>query len=979
MIREAQYITKKFFNENRNDSDFTANTGEFSSNFNYNLLQKGLFEGQVITYAYENVDDSFYKQSPSKSIYGALADMSGFGTSDSIRIVPFYDGSTVESADQATLDALLVLDWTGTVDSVSANTMYFTSATTLTSDQERVLNAHCDLNIFLTTQYNYIEYDYNFIENDDTVNYESVLDLQILRYSGDITSSYTSLTHSVKNFNTGSLEIKEDGYTQAPIQQASTWNVAQLFSIKHNFILDHYVESNIINYTDDTPIDQFISDNCLDYLTNLKLYTSKGKEQGKQSFEVRHVGNTGFLNENFNNALKPYEVSDVVVKKLSDSTVIDNVSTQFPCLVECTLTGDFSSANNFVFYHKTLKQATEYAFADTLYSNLFNYESVKITSLGVPASDTIIQNATVTAVDASSVSLSYEVHAPSYDGAYVTGIHVEKDSFDSVSSDMTNVVISSADYQNTFDTDGLMDVTEFNVIPSHCNPLTETGGTKMATVGDDLFFIKTEFTLSLADSAVLEDFEVRSVIYNSTTDDLRILDTQNISLANMVTVSGVQQINDSFASGYTSINPNARNATFKYLSDDGTDATYELILPYRVPSQKHIASVSDLSSVGFFNTNADDLNGSNVEMYGKNANGYTQHIGLYFKVSGSEYTFLSPDLDVKNYQEEFNSELFQSEDIQPSVDGVDVSVIVNNKDNKITTTVESVSDLTGTTLINQVYLQPSTGNKYSAFDISSTLLSTDGFTHIYEGTLPADTITSNHCITSIVSTDTCDTSVFDGLLSNAILIHSKDQELLGANKYIDKNGVVNSPVDIFKIYNQLQEGTSDLTTQQPDDDLNLVNNAFEYNDLTSVVRSFLRSAINATTTEITSMVDIQSVQSNNIFLTWTFLGGGFFRFSKNISGGVDLYDTSIGNVATSIFDISSAKNITVTVASNNDVDIYVDAVLTYSYNRTGSYLPFNGFLIGANNSRNEIVFSKHFAWDTVLTQSQIASIINEKY
>ena len=53
-------------------------------------------------------------------------------------------------------------------------------------------------------------------------------------------------------------------------------------------------------------------------------------------------------------------------------------------------------------------------------------------------------------------------------------------------------------------------------------------------------------------------------------------------------------------------------------------------------------------------------------MYGKNANGYTQHIALYFKVSGSEYTFLSPELDVKNYQEEFNGELFQNEEIQPS-------------------------------------------------------------------------------------------------------------------------------------------------------------------------------------------------------------------------------------------------------------------------------------------------------------------------
>ena len=600
MIREAQYISKKFYNENRNSSDFSANTGEFSTGFNYNILQNGQFEGQVLVYAYENIDDSFYKQSPSKSIHGALADMSGFGLGDSIRIVPAYDGSTVDASDQATLDALLLIDWTATVDSVSANTMYFTSGTTLTTDQIRVLNDHCDVNIFLTTVYNYLEYDYNFIENDGTTNYESSLDLQILRYSGAITGSFTSLTHSVKNFNTGELEVKSDGFTQSPIEQSGSWNVAQLFTIKHNYTVDSYAETDIDNYKSSTPTDSFISTNCLDYLTNVVLYTAKGKEEGKQSFEVRHEGNTGFLNENFNNAVKPYEVSGVTVKRLSDSKVIDNVSTQFPCLVECTLEGDFSGTNNFVFYHKTLKQATEYAFKDTLYSDLFNFESVKIASLGVAESDTIIQNATVTAVDANSVSLSYEVHAPSYDGAYVTGIHVEKDSFNSVSSDMTNVVISSVDYQNTFDTDGLMDVTTFGVIPSHCNPLTETGGTKMATVGDDLFFIKTEFTLSLADSAVLEDFEVRSVIYNSSTEDLRILDTQNISLANMVTVSGVQQINDSFASGYTSINPNVRNATFKYLSDDGTDATYELILPYRVPSQKHIASISDLSGVGFF-------------------------------------------------------------------------------------------------------------------------------------------------------------------------------------------------------------------------------------------------------------------------------------------------------------------------------------------------------------------------------------------
>ena len=54
---------------------------------------------------------------------------------------------------------------------------------------------------------------------------------------------------------------------------------------------------------------------------------------------------------------------------------------------------------------------------------------------------------------------------------------------------------------------------------------------------------------------------------------------------------------------------------------------------------------------------------------------------------------------------------------------------------------------------------------------------------------PADTITSNHCITSIVSTDTCDTSVFDDLLSSAWGVYSFEQQVLGAPKYKDVNGI----------------------------------------------------------------------------------------------------------------------------------------------------------------------------------------------
>jgi len=907
-----------------------------------------------------------------------------------------WNGTEPEPGDKAIIDILELVDWTGVVKSGNQSTLYFTSSLIATSDEIRVINYLAKVKIFVKSSYTYLEYDYKFLENDGTEDVTSTLDGRIQRYSGNITGSFTAIPFSVNNNNTGTLEVKSDGTTQSPVEGSGVWtDIAQLFTIRHKFIVDNYTDADVTNYIDDKPTDLFIADNCIDYFTKINLFKEKGIEQGKQTFQVRHEGNTGFLNENFNSAQTPYTPKNVVIKRLSDGSVIDAVTTQFPVLVECDLKGDFSGTNTFTIYHKSLLGNADYEFSNELYADLFNYESVRIASLGVPVSDTIIQNATITAFDANTVSVSYELHIPSAEAGYVTGVNVEKDSFSSVASDMTNVRVSSNEYQNTFDVDGLVSVDSYNIVPAHCNPLTETGGTMIATVGDDIFFIKLEFSLDLTLGAFLEEFEIRSVIYNSSNEDIKILDAKNISLVNLVDVAGIQKINDNFSSGYNSLNPNVNNAQFRYISNDGNTANYELIMPYRVPSQKHIASVDDLKDVGFYNANIDENNGSNVDFYDKEANGYTQHVGIYFKVSGSEYTYLSPDLDIKNYQEEFDAELFNSEEIDIEVDGFDVGVIINNKDNEIITTVVSVNDLTGTDLINTLYLQPITGDKYSPFEINTPLFSTDGFTHIYKGQLDKNTISSNHCLTSIVSTDDCDGNVFDDLLGDALFIYSVDQEILGEAKYRDINGVDDVDVDINLLYNQVSSvPNSDLHTtfpNSPDPNISITNKVsglFEIDDDALGKRLLCAGSTGfsgVATTNISYTIDLELINLTSGSGSLAVVGDASNTFDQLMVDGLGNLSLSTIVAATPTVIASNFTNIlnnkkTIGITkSGTNITLYVDGVSIGVFTSGYSATQIGAIEVADQTTIVRFNTSKFYIWDKGLTGAEQLAVHNEKY
>ena len=379
-------------------------------------------------------------------------------------------------------------------------------------------------------------------------------------------------------------------------------------------------------------------------------------------------------------------------------------------------------------------------------------------------------------------------------------------------------------------------------------------------------------------------------------------------------------------------------------------------------------------------------------MYGKNTNGYTQHIGLYFKVSGSEYTFLSPNLDVKNFQEEFNGQLFQNEDIQPSVDGVDVSVIVNNKDNKITTTVESVNDLTGTTLINQVYLQPSTGNKYSAFDISSSLLSTDGFTHIYEGTLPANTVTSNHCITSIVSTDTCDTSIFDDLLEDALFIYSVDTEILGEAKYRDINGVDDVDANINVLYNQVSTVpnsdllTVDFTTPNPSVSIcDNVAGVFEIDDNVTNRRFLCNQFTPVSTTSVSYTIDLELISKtsgNGSLFVIGDSGSIFDSFFVDATGALGIKNqvgTTVTTIVSNVTNILNNRTVIGITKSGTDLKLYLDGVYINTY--TSGYSATQIGILELSDETSVIRFnmSRFYIWDSALTDAEQLAIYNEKY
>ena len=303
--------------------------------------------------------------------------------------------------------------------------------------------------------------------------------------------------------------------------------------------------------------------------------------------------------------------------------------------------------------------------------------------------------------------------------------------------------------------------------------------------------------------------------------------------------------------------------------------------------------------------------------------------------------------------------------------------------------------MTGTTLINQVYLQPSTGNKYSAFDISSSLVSTDGFTHIYEATLTADTITSNHCITSIVSTDTCDTSIFDDLIDKASGIYSTTQRVLGASKYIGTGGVDDVATEILEIYDQAGVNpnikTYDDITQITSHALSICEDDGDGFYINDTVELYRMSSINTFPSDGTysfkikfdSFTSTTNSQFNgcirfsvgNPLLTLNFR---FNQVTNDLEAGI-LSSAGVFELRANLGSMSSFHSIIVTT-NQDDVIIYLDGVSVLSYTETTTSVNPNVNLeISDENTIQSFWFDDLFLFEEVLTASEVLQLHNEIY
>lgn len=620
MPTAIQIMSTEWLNDTTNGVDFSNNLTSFTKTITGNVDEKVRVKGKLRTWTYVELNDYYVfskLSSPNGSIFckGAFGEGSGISVGDRVRLV-IQNG----------------LDYTDTIISVTEDVIYFASN-------------NWNLNItypkdylFIITELNDCRYSFGLYQ--DTTSITSNLD------GSDQTFKVEGLDHSTQvtrfgnpiglNWLNGGVRMRFDGYSKVPfdIFKASggaDWLVAQDFYFEHEFIIQNYTESQgqeIINGI--TPLD-YIGKLTYNYYANIQLFKSLNEPSTKKEKGFISEGNIGWYNENFNGSNATKSITDLEFKRFDTNEVISGL-----CVEKTKIKfkiNNCTSATKVVLRHKRLLKASEYYLKNGLYNDLFYNQIIRLTesnpiSYGNFSNARILLNGTTLTVEADLLINGSDLTGDDY----LLTCSVEENRENRV-----NLIVKTGGYIGGFDVYGLVTNADFNI--KHRAYIQSFS--KLNLMLDEV--VKTNFNFSVAHSlgGELQELEVRTVLTNGVENIP--LDSDTIDLSSIMVVNGIQKIDTIINDSY-----GLDNGFIKYINNDAVKTDYSLSINYRVPSQKNIKNIN-VPNV-FFNPNEKN-NGLNIDTFSKQDFGYVIKIGLYIKVSGTEYLFLSEQIKINNYEQ----------------------------------------------------------------------------------------------------------------------------------------------------------------------------------------------------------------------------------------------------------------------------------------------------------------------------------------
>jgi len=575
----------------------------------------------------------FLEMDVSKNLYTNLNEMwwvaAGGGVND-------YSG------DSWTAEGFRVGD---VVDIYFAPTHYIRNITAISSDGLTitvdgaafgvgVVTAFSAVSIDGRTECTGINFKANTIENEDSVNYNSLIDGNENKFS-KAGIDYTNVLITVDLIQQGLFKSNNQG--SAYILGYGTLN---RFVLTHTFYITPLFLVDQLNTLGLIIPDYYEDKNCLRYIYNIELlYTLNDPNRKHVTEDDFLIGNTGWFNENFNKGKNYFTISPPIftVAGLPKTYVDFSQETGFAIVISAAAPAFSNNNTKFVLNHFFLPESdTEYINTSTDVATNFMFDralqtvgAVAVNGDGYATGKQVFKQIQALFISSTTILITGKIDLSA---AYKTRIEAATNKQLALFVTIQNHALATEDADkvalfyglNVYDQD-LTNPDAGNVVTEFIShPETTVAGASEAYSGsfvEDWQIGKSNFSIDITNGAVLKNVAVKIIASHATYGNFN-LETKNFSTVSASVVAGVQEVNIVEAQGFKMGAGNIFDVISLLrdsASDSGNNKFYELLYPFKIRWEDFVA-LANVSSQ-FFDATLPN-------------NGFNQDWARYYAASG---------------------------------------------------------------------------------------------------------------------------------------------------------------------------------------------------------------------------------------------------------------------------------------------------------------------------------------------------------
>lgn len=641
-------LSRKYFSELRNGSNFGSNTADFTTYLTGTVGEKMRAELTFVVrwFAQSSSTDTFTVSGQDITRVTGNFLLDGFAVGDTVI------GYTTGGGSKASPDVF------------AAATITYVDATTMTiSGVTPSAGAYTTMYIYGTNALEGCVYESGLVGNTETTNFLSKIDGNSQKWTAS--GVYTAAPSQVTATAFGSVNSWVDGSVKVLHSSLADSNTIQTIVITHDFVLQPlYVDGELINLS--TGIAPAVWPVKHVFRATFRGVLSNASDNKTVQVDTLNGSSSWF-------GITPNGATGTFTVSAPTYTGAAKISANGAVNVSFTVTSNgsvFSAGVPFTVGIAALRDTSDYINTTTTFTENFMFETLRTTAGAAAANGTIITGLTGT--------LSGQVLTVDFDVDYSTAQRAALSSSDSfliwIVNDGTSTVNSAGSkmasivdvdtYEKSGDVSGLIELNkdQFEFLPHYFVDGSNTGYSDFKGWIEDGYLMKCFLNLFLNSTYQRQIKEMIWRVGAYDGSDFFPLTSYSIPVQGAVLAPNsagatVPQFNINGSRGYALKSGDQFNQVYlKNYSGSLVTETYELKVGFKIPWEDWVANPA-VAAV-FYNPNQAN-NGLNNNSYTKQTNGYSIVGVLDVTVDDGQgtdtvYRFISPDGAVATYDRDGN-------------------------------------------------------------------------------------------------------------------------------------------------------------------------------------------------------------------------------------------------------------------------------------------------------------------------------------